>query len=94
MYSESVEERKKAGIKSIGDILTDVNDINIKPPMAPTNPINVQTALGKSLAVTSQSDMQKSFDLVASKLLNDHPAEVAQKYPELIQWQNSRLRAI
>ena len=89
-YSSAVEQRRKAGIKSIGDMLTDKNDIDIMPPVAPTNLINVETALGKSFAVSPQSDMQKSFELAALQLIKNKPAEVAIKFPELFQWKDSK----
>ncbi len=87
IFSSTVEKRRKAGIMSINDTLT--NDVVLNPPLAPSIPIKVETALGKSFAVGPQSDMQKSFEQVGLQLLKSNPAEVAKKFPELFQWRDS-----
>ncbi|MDQ2721195.1 MAG: hypothetical protein M3Z26_15715 [Bacteroidota bacterium] len=92
MYSETVDERRKAGIKSINDTL--INEVNLNPPISPSIPLNVQTALGKSIAVAPQSDMQRSFEQASLRLLKNNPAEVAKKFPELFQWRDSVANSI
>lgn len=89
-YSSTVESRKKSGIKSINNAL--VNEIVLNPPLAPTVPLNVQTALGKSIAVAPQSDMQLSFDQATTQLLTSNPAEMTNKFPELIQWRDLKAK--
>ena len=83
-YSATVESRRKLGIKSINDTL--INEVVLNPPVSPLVAINVQTALGKSVAVAPQTDMQMSFEQASLQLLKNNPAEVAKKFPELIQW--------
>ena len=87
-YSPTVESRRKAGIMSINDTLT--NDIFLTPPLSPLVSINVQTSLGKSIAIAPQSDMQQSFEQASMQLLKNNPAEVAAKFPELIQWRDTK----
>jgi phospholipase C len=83
-YSASVDSRKNSGIMSINATL--VNDIVLNPPLAPTMALDVRTALGKSVSVALQGDMQLSFQQATLQLLQNNPAEVATKFPELIQW--------
>ena len=85
-YSPSVNSRKKSGIMSINATL--VNDIELNPPLAPTVALDVQTALGKPVDVVQQGDMKLSFDQATLQLLKNNPAEVAKKFPELIQWRD------
>ncbi len=86
-YSASVEQRKQAGIGSISEALTD--EAIGEPPVVPDIKIDVQTALGKSVAVAPQTDMQKSFENAALELIKNNPAEVAKKFPELFQWRDT-----
>lgn|SRR6185437_15777788 len=84
-YSPSVDSRKNSGIMSINATL--VNDIVLNPPLARTVALDVQTALGKSVSVAPQGDMQLSFQQATLKLLESSP-EVATKFPGLIQWRD------
>jgi phospholipase C len=85
-YSANVTSRSKLGIKSINDTL--INDVVLNPPLLPPVSLNVQTALGKHVAMASQGDMQISFEQATLQLLKNNPAEVAKKFPELIQWRD------
>lgn len=85
-YSPSVDSRKNSGIMSINATL--VNDIVLNPPLAPTVALDVQTALGRSVNVAPQGDMQLSFQQATLQLLQNNPAQVATKFPELIQWRD------
>jgi phospholipase C len=87
-YSAAVDTRRKqaGGIKSVSEALSNTPSNKAAPP-PPSAPIYVRSALGGTIAMPSDSDMGKSFEMAAKKMIADKPAEVRQKYPELFQWQ-------
>jgi len=83
-YSGEVEERKAKGIKSISVALGDAPRADI--PAAPSQSIQVESALGDGVRVRPSNDLQASFELAAEKLMAAHPDACAKKYPDLFQW--------
>ncbi len=89
-YSKEVEARK--GFESISKTLnlqTSRNDI----PSVPSNPIPVKTTLGASIEKAPTNGLAQSFEAAANNLLENKQEEVAQKYPELLQWKNATKNA-
>ena len=90
-YSPSVSKRKTAGIQSISVALN--NTVPYPAPPAPTVEINSPASLGKSLTQAPSTEMGKSFELAALQMLEQKPAEVARKYPELFQWKETAAKS-
>jgi hypothetical protein len=90
-YSETVSKRKAAGIQSLSVALN--NSTPYPAPPAPTVAINTPATLGKSLTKAPSTEMGKSFELAALQMLEQKPAEVARKYPELIQWKDTAVKS-
>ena len=91
IYSPTVSKRKAAGIQSISVALD--NTTPFPAPPVPTVEINTPAALGKSLTQAPSTEMGKSFELAALQMLEQKPAEVARKYPELIQWKDTAAKS-
>jgi phospholipase C len=83
-YSGEVEERKAKGIKSISVALGDAPRADI--PAAPSQSIQVESALGDGVRVRPSNDLQASFELAAEKLMTAYPDASAKKYTDLFQW--------
>lgn len=90
-YSATVDDRKKQGIHSISEALTDKQDLTA--PFAPSSPITVKTALGANIATAPQSDMGQSFEQAALDMMNANADGTRDKYPELTQWKDSKTNA-
>lgn len=86
-YSDSVQNRRDQGIASITEALT--NEVSWVPPVPPSAPITVNTALGKTIETAPSDEMTKSFEYAANQLMEQKPAETGKKYPELFQWKNA-----
>lgn len=90
-YSASVNNRKNAGIHSLSEAFT--TEHTAAPPLPPSQPISVVSALGKSIAATPVGGMKTSFEMAANQLLDTHPDKMAAKYPELFQWRDATKNA-
>jgi hypothetical protein len=90
-YSSNVSKRKAAGIQSLSVALN--NSVPYPAPPSPTVAINSPATLGKSLTKAPSTEMGKSFELAALQMLEQKPAEVARKYPELIQWKETAVKS-
>lgn len=90
-YSGSVNARKNAGIHSLSEAFTTEN-LSV-PPQPPTVSINAATTLGASIATQPTGGMKTSFEKAANELLDTHSVEMAQKYPELLQWRDATRNA-
>ncbi|MDB5223378.1 MAG: hypothetical protein JWN83_2045 [Chitinophagaceae bacterium] len=88
-FSENVDKRKKDGIKSIAEALN--NEVPWEPPFPPSQPIPVNSILGESLTIppAASETMRQSFENASLELMNQRPADVKRKYPELFQWKNA-----
>jgi phospholipase C len=89
--SETVTKRHSQGIASITEALT--NDVPWAPPQPPTTPINVQTALGRSIQTAPQSDVAQSFEIAANEILKQKPDDTKRVYPELFLWKEAVSKA-
>jgi phospholipase C len=85
-YSDSVDQRRKGnpGIQSLSVALTEKR--SGKAPDAPSQPIEVRSALGRSIQRTPNDAMTQSFEEAALLMLQQKPSETLEKYPELLQW--------
>jgi phospholipase C len=92
-YSNSVDQRKKGnpGIQSLSVALT--NEKRWKAPDAPSQPIEVHSALGRSIQTTPDNEMTRCFEEAAMQMLQQKPAETLEKYPELLQWKMATEKA-
>jgi phospholipase C len=86
-YSAEVEARKGRGINSISVALGDTPRADV--PVAPSQPIQVETALGAGVRVRPANDLQASFELAAEKLMASYPDATAKKYPDLFHWKSA-----
>jgi phospholipase C len=86
-YSAEVDRRRTQGIESLSALLRDDPRDDSPPP--PTQPIPVNTVLGKTVTEPPVSDMQSAFELAANELMAQEPARTADKYPELYQWKTA-----
>ncbi|HTP25042.1 MAG TPA: alkaline phosphatase family protein, partial [Anaeromyxobacteraceae bacterium] len=86
-YSPDVAARKSQGIASLSVALGTTPRVDI--PIIPSADIPIAGSLGKGVRLRPQNGLQASFELAASKLLDTHPAEMKQKYPDLFQWRAS-----
>lgn len=88
-FSENVEVRKNAGIKSISAALN--NEVPWQPPLPPSQSIPVNSILGESLTTPPKGSesMRQSFEKASLDIMNERTAEVKKKYPELFQWKNT-----
>jgi hypothetical protein len=55
-------------------------------PPPPAGPINVHSALGKTIVTAPHSDMGRSFEQAARAIMDQEPQATKAKYPELYQW--------
>jgi phospholipase C len=85
-YSNTVENRRNAGIQSISAALTAVSDP--VAPNPPSAPIFVKSFLGDNVAIAPDGEMAKSFENAALNMMAAEPDLTRQKYPELIQWKD------
>jgi phospholipase C len=83
-YSPDVEARRAQGIASVSALLGDAPRADAPPP--PTQPIAVETVLGRTVTEPPSSKSQSLFERAAQELLTKHPDLTAQKYPELHHW--------
>jgi phospholipase C len=85
-YSPEVAARSRSGqaIASISKALSDVSTPSAPPP--PAGPINVHSALGKTIVTAPHSDMGRSFEQAARAIMDQEPQATKAKYPELYQW--------
>jgi hypothetical protein len=86
-----VAARTANGIQSISKALVPAADSTA--PLAPSIPLIVKSALGDNIAVAPADDMPKAFEKAALDMMDAHPTEVRQKYPELSQWKSSATAA-
>jgi phospholipase C len=86
-YSDTVQKRMEKGVFSISKALNTENPIT-DVPVAPTNPINVSTALGTPAPTPLVNHMADSFTQAAKRMLAEEPSGVAVKYPELAHLMN------
>ncbi len=86
-YSATVNSRKEQGIKSLSVALT--QEEFWEPPAPPAVIIQAQTALGMSIAVAPNDQLAQAFETAANNLLQQHPVNTADKYPELYQWKEA-----
>jgi len=85
-FSPAVAARKAQGIHSIAEVLSAQP---LRPiPSSPTQPIAVQTALGKYLPATAPGGMETAFSNAAEQLLQQKPVAAMKKYPELAAWKD------
>ena len=92
-YSEHVAERLASpafnDAKGQGSILEvlDLDRKGIVPPEEPTDTITVTRAMpGKQVAHTAN---ELAFEDAINGMLEEHPKEVAEKYPGLVHWKNN-----
>jgi phospholipase C len=92
-YSNSVDARSKIspGIGNISQVL--FAQPPSSAPTPPSLPINVISALGSMIATAPTQGMGQSFELAAQQLLNDQPAAMGAKYPDLFQWRDAVAKA-
>jgi phospholipase C len=83
-YSAEVDERREQGISSLSAALGDAPRADI--PMAPSDPIQVASALGGGVKLRPVNALQASFELAASQLMASEPAITGKKYPDLFHW--------
>jgi hypothetical protein len=76
-------------IKSLSEALNNVE--SWEPPVAPSQPIPVNSILGESLTRSPAPSemMRQSFESATFQLMKEHPKEVKTKFPELLQWRNA-----
>jgi phospholipase C len=91
IYTTPVTQRKEAGICSISVALN--NAAPFAAPVAPTDTLTPMATLGKALTTAPQSDMAKSFELAGLQMIDQKPAEVKIKYPELFQWKDTVVKS-
>ncbi|MEP7141798.1 MAG: alkaline phosphatase family protein [Ferruginibacter sp.] len=85
--SETVNERNAKGIASITEALN--NEVPWTPPPPPATPINVQTALGRSIQTAPESDIAQSFETAANEIIQQRPDDTKRVYPELFLWKEA-----
>lgn len=83
-YSDAVEERRQQGICNLSVALDDVARTDL--PKVPADPIQVDSALGSSVAVRPATSLQASFELAARQLMDAHHDAMEKKYPDLFHW--------
>ena len=86
-YSDSVNYRKALGINSLSEAL--LNDVYIAPPVAPSQPINVSSALGDTIHIQPTDAISQSFEKAAIEMISSRPTDVNNKYPELFLWKDA-----
>jgi len=91
IYSPDVEKRRRDGIRSVSEVLENIKPF--APPNAPSVALDVKTALGESIAVAPDSPMRQSFEEAGRQMLEQKPAEVRKKFPELFQWKDAADKA-
>jgi phospholipase C len=85
-YSPNVDARRSAGISSLTKALNNPQPFDAPP--APAVGIPAVTVLGRNLSTPPQSAMGQAFETAGLQLLAQKPAEIAVKYPELVQWKD------
>jgi phospholipase C len=83
-YSESVENRRRQGIRSVSEVL-DLAAPRTSIPKAPAATLRAQVSLGGPLP-TGATDMQLAFAAAANSMVQNYPKETAQRYPEVSHW--------
>jgi phospholipase C len=83
-YSESVENRRRQGIRSVSEVL-DLAAPRTGIPKAPGAPLRAEVRLGGG-PVAGATDMQLAFAAAANSMVQNFPKETAQKYPEVSHW--------
>lgn len=86
-YCDTIKNRKQQGITSISAALTNAD--GWEPPMPPSDPIIVSTALGKSIAHVRKEILPQAFEKAALNLITKNRAKVQEKYPELLLWKKA-----
>jgi phospholipase C len=83
-YSESMKQRRLAGVKSISEALD--NDVLWPAPPPPADKIMVPVTLGSNILEGPQTEVAESFEEAAKDMLANRPAQTAKKFPELVHW--------
>jgi len=91
-YSESVKERRLAGVKSISVALN--NNIPWPAPPPPADKISVPVVLGSNILEGPQTEVAQAFETAARYILKDYPDKATRKYPELVHWEVSTENAL
>jgi phospholipase C len=82
-HSGSVDQRKAFGIRSVREALNrDSPRTDIPQPPS----LRVQVTLELGAPRPPQTPMQLAFANAAARMVQDHPRETAQKYPEVSHW--------
>ena len=82
-YSETVEDRRREGIRSVSEVLN-LEEPRTSIPQAPAAPLRAEVSLGGP--ITGATDMQLAFAAAANSMVQNFPKETAQKYPEVSHW--------
>lgn len=89
-YSAEVERRRAAGIESLSAVLTrEIPRAEI--PSAQSPPGVVVAALPPPATLTEKTPNQQAFESAAAAFLEQHRPRALVQYPELAQWEASRL---
>ena len=86
-FSNTVNTRKNQGILSLSDALT--NDTVWDPPVPPSVPIPVSTALGQTILTGPHDTISEAFANAANELIVNKHEDMAATYPDILQWKNS-----
>jgi phospholipase C len=82
-YSKTVMSRRSSGIGSVSQILN-LNDPRTDIPRSPAAPLQIETLYDS--VPTDPSAMQQAFQASAKWMVDNHPKETAQKYPDVSHW--------
>ena len=84
-WSDAVDQRRQAGIRSISTALDNTQRPN--PPTPPSQLLRVTADLGKFVPPNQGSEARQSFSAAATSMMAAHP-ETKDKFPELLSWQD------
>jgi len=82
-HSPSVELRRTSGIRSLSEVL---HRADPRPDIPRPPSIRVQAVLELGAPAPPHTPMQLAFANAATRMVQDHPRETAQKYPEVSHW--------
>jgi len=82
-HSPSVELRRTSGIRSLSEVM---HRADPRPDIPRPPSIRVQAVLEVGAPAPPHTPMQLAFANAATRMVQDHPRETAQKYPEVSHW--------
>jgi len=84
-YSEAVNERQNQGIGSVSQVLN-LDTPRLDIPSVPTIQIQRPALLGLQEGERAKGLMQTAFENATEKMIEEHPSDTKDKYPELYHW--------